>query len=83
MRKFRHLYLGKDCYLLDRMFPEDFIPDCKKFCKISYANKNLPNYLHQFDIEDIDILTVVLQDVLDTPLMRSLLLEEYTERKKE
>jgi hypothetical protein len=68
---------------LDVYYTEDFMVDCRKFCKLSYEGNNVPNYLHKYDIEDHLIESIVLQDVLDTHLIRALLLEDYTERKKE
>ena len=79
MRKFREQYLGMDVCGTDLGY--DWMDSMTHYCKRSYEGNNYPDIATC--LEELESDYIIRQAVLDTKLIRSLLLEEYTEGKKE
>lgn len=79
MRKFREQYIGKDSCGTD--LHEDWMDCILHYCRQSYRNMNNADIARC--VEEMQSDYIILQAVLDTKLIRALLLEEYTEGKKE
>lgn len=79
MRKFRERYLGMDVCGTDLGY--DWMDSITVYCRKSYEGNNYPDIANC--LEELESDYIIRQAVLDTKLIRSLLLEEYTEGKKE
>jgi hypothetical protein len=73
VRKFRYLYVGMDVCGTDWVY--DSMYAIIKYCRNSYLGNNYVDIATSED--DMDSEFIIRQDVLDTPLIRSLLLREY------
>ena len=73
MKKFRHLYIGMDVCGTDS--DHDSMECLIRYCRKSFNDENYEDIAKSIDDMCSDF--IIRQDVLDTPLVRSLLLEEY------
>lgn len=83
MKKYRQSYLGKDSFVSpieDTI--QEFLDRLETFSRLSYEGFNEELFVTEYDLMFYDD-RYVLQSVLDSRVIRSLLLEEYTEGKKE
>jgi Lhr-like helicase len=80
MQKFRHLYVGMDVCGVE-LYDDDYLYRLKLYCTKSYKGNNYEDIAESVD--DMESEFIIRQAVLDTKAIRSIFLEEYTERKKE